>query len=202
MSRTETTNASMLLRLRNGGDEASWRDFHARYGHLLYRYARSRGAAHAEAEDAAQEVLMRLVGCIDQFDYDPRRGRFRGYLRTAVVHELGRRARRDARQPAGLDPQTIDLVAAEREADADEVWQTEWRLAWLRTTVQDIAGEFDQVTLKAFEMFVLAGCPANDTAEKLGISKWRVYRARQRVLRRLSSELGRQGPSAATANGF
>ena len=193
MSRTETTHPSLLLRVRDHGDHESWQTFHARYGHLLYRYARSRGATHDDAQDVAQEVLLQFVRTVERFEYDAAKGRFRAYLRAAVVHEMARHARRRDRQPPGLDPRCFDFVAAERKADDDEDWQAEWRLGRLRWTVQDIAAEFDATTLKAFEMHVLAGCAVAETADKLGISKWRVYRARRRVLRRLAGALNGAG---------
>ncbi len=194
MTHASRTHPSFLLRLRDRKDELSWSRFHARYGHLLYRYARSRGASHTDAEDVVQEVETQLFQAIGGFEYDGRRGKFRSYLRAAVIHALTRRASKESRQPPGLDPRSFDSCATEREMDRDAEWAREWQLQRLRRTMQDLADEFDPTTLKAFEMSVLAGKPVTYTAEMLDISIWSVYRARKKVLERLKSSLGEARP--------
>ncbi len=192
MSRADTTRLTFLLRLRDRADKLSWPEFHDRYGHLLYRYARSRGASDADAEDIVQEVEMSFFKAIDGFEYDARKGRFRAYLRAAVVHAMGRRASKQAREPCEFDPQVLDHLAAREETDA--IWEGEWQLYRLRWAMRQIAGEFDAVTLKSFEMHVLAGLAVAETAAKLDVSKWRVYRARDRVLKRLKEQLDATDP--------
>lgn len=196
MSHASRTHPSLLLRLRDGEDELSWARFHARYGHLLYRFARSRGASHTDAEDVVQEVETQLFQAIGGFEYDGRKGKFRSYLRSAVIHALARRASKESRQPAGLDPHTLDSRATDKAMDGDEDWAREWQLQRLRQAMQDIADEIDPTTLKAFEMCVLAGKPVAYTAEMLEISIWSVYRARNRVLQRLKAWLAEHEPEA------
>ena len=194
MSQADSTHLTFLLRLRDRADKLSWREFHERYGQLLYRYARSRGARHADAEDIVQEVEMYLFKAIGDFEYDARKGRFRTYLRSAVVHALTRRASKQAGQPAALDPQSLDYVASEKEASADARWEREWQLHRLRWAMQAITGEFEPLTLRAFEMHVLGGCPVQETADQLGLSKASVYQARSRVLKRLREQLATIDP--------
>jgi RNA polymerase sigma factor (sigma-70 family) len=194
MSQADSTHLTFLLRLRDRADKLSWQEFHERYGQLLYRYARGRGASHADAEDVVQEVEMYLFKAINDFEYDARKGRFRTYLRSAVVHALGRRASKQAGQPAALDPQTLDYVSSEKEASADARWEREWQLHRLRWAMQSIAGEFEPLTLRAFEMHVLGGRPVAETAGELGLSKASVYQARSRILKRLREQLAAIDP--------
>lgn len=189
MSHGNTTHLTFLLRLRDRSDKLCWGEFHERYGQLLYRYARARGASHADAEDVVQEVEMYLFKALDGFEYDARKGRFRSYLRSAVVHAMGRRANRQARQPTMLDPHTFDYLAAEQETSADARWEREWQLHRLRWAMRSISGEFEPNTLRAFEMHVLAGRPVADTAADLGLSSASVYQAKSRVLRRIKEQL-------------
>ncbi len=194
MSQADSTHLTFLLRLRDRSDSLSWQEFHHRYGQLLYRYARARGASHADSEDTVQEVEMYLFKAIQGFEYDARKGRFRAYLRSAVVHTLGRRASKQAHQPAALDPQTFDYLTGEKEASADVRWEREWQLHRLRWAMNSIAAEFEPVTLKAFELHVLTGRPVDETATKLGLSKASVYQARSRVLKRLRERLAEVDP--------
>jgi RNA polymerase sigma-70 factor, ECF subfamily len=194
MSRSDLTHLSLLLRLRDRADQLSWQEFHQRYGELLYRYARARGASHADAEDAIQEVELYLFKAMPGFEYDSRKGRFRAYLRSAVVHALARRANQQAREPAVLDPQNFDYLVGTEEASADARWEREWQLNRLRWALRCIADQFEPNTLKAFEMHVLAGRPVEETADATGLSKASVYQARCRILRALREKLAVADP--------
>ncbi len=194
MSDSDTTRVTLLLRLRDRGDALSWEEFHDRYGQLLYRYARVRGAGHADAEDVVQEVEMYLFKALGGFEYDARKGRFRSYLRAAVIHALGRRANRQARQPAVLDPQKFDHVSSEKEATADARWEREWQLNRLRWAMRRIAGEFESKTLQAFEQHVLAGRAVDDVAAELEMGKSSIYQAKSRVLKALKGRLAEADP--------
>lgn len=194
MAEADSTRLSFLLRLRERADTLTWHEFHERYGQLLYRYARGRGASHDDAEDAVQEVEMYLFKALDGFEYDARKGRFRAYLRAAIVHALGRRASREARQPTALDPHDFDYLAGHEQAQLDERWEHEWQSHRLRWAMRDIAGRFEPQTLKAFELHVLGGQSVEETAAALGLNKWSVYQARSRVLKTLKERLSELDP--------
>ena len=190
----DTTRLTLLLRLRDRSDQVSWDEFHDRYGELLYRYARGRGVSHADAEDIVQEVEMYLFKAMDGFEYDARKGRFRSYLRAAVVHAIGRRATKHARERAGLDPATLDCAAAVKEATSDAQWEREWRLHRLRWALRSVTNEFEETTINAFQLHALAGFSVDETADKLGLSKASVYQAKSRVLKRVKERLASLDP--------
>jgi len=194
MEQADSTRLTFLLRLRDGSDKLSWYEFHERYGQLLYRYARKRGASDADAEDIAQEVELYLFKALDGFEYDARKGRFRAYLRSSVIHAMGRKADRQARQPAGLDPHTFDHMASRKDTALDDQWEREWRLHRLRWAMRGVAEDIDPVTLKAFEMHVLGDRSVAETASELGLSKDSVYQAKSRTLKSLKKRLAEKDP--------
>lgn len=196
MSSFDSTRLTLLLRLKDRTDKLSWQDFHERYGELLYRYARGRGASAVDAEDIVQEVEMYLFKAMEGFEYDAAKGRFRTYLRSAVVHAMGRRAARAAKQGEVLDPHTLDYRSAVRDTDEDERWEQEWRAHRLRWALRVIATEVEPVTLEAFKRHVLEGKPVGETAEELGISTASVYQAKSRVLKRVKERLDALDPDA------
>lgn len=196
MSSFDSTRLTLLLRLKDRTDELSWHDFHDRYGELLYRYARGRGASAVDAEDIVQEVEMYLFKAMEGFEYDAAKGRFRTYLRSAVVHAMTRRAAKAARQGQVLDPHTLDYLSAERDTGADDRWEQEWRSHRLRWALRVIASEIEPVTLEAFKVHVLEGKPVEETAAQLGLSTASVYQAKSRVLKRVKERLEALDPDA------
>lgn len=194
MKSIDTTRMTFLIRLRDRLDQLSWGEFDDRYRELLYRYARARGASHEDAEDVIQEVVMYLFKAMQGFKYDARKGRFRAYLRAAVVHALGRAAASQARQGASLDPHDFDYLTAEKHATADTQWEHEWRMHRLRWALRSIADEFEETTLQAFRLHVLAGRPVTEVADDLQVSPASVYQAKSRILRKLRERLNELDP--------
>lgn len=188
MNGVGTTRLSFLGRLRDRSDRLSWAEFHDRYGELLFRYARRRGASHGEAEDIVQEVELYLFKALDKFRYDKGKGRFRAYLRSSVVHAMGRQAAKNARREAPLDPRAIDSLV-ERGDGNDASWEQEWRLHRLRWAMRTVVQEFEPITLEAFRLHVLADRPIDETAKQLGLSKASIYQAKSRVLKRLRERI-------------
>ncbi len=189
MSHADSTRLTFLLRLRDRSDKLTWGEFHERYGTLLYRYARTRGASHPDAEDIVQEIEMYLFKAVERFEYDGRKGRFRSYLRASVIRAMGRRAQRKQRQPTSQDPALLEHVVGEEDTTRDADWEREWQFHRLRRAMVGIADKFEPVTLRAFEINVLAGRSVEETMAALEISKWSVYHARSRVLKALRGQL-------------
>jgi RNA polymerase sigma-70 factor (ECF subfamily) len=194
MANQDSTRPTLLLRLRNRTDQFSWQEFHERYGELLFRYARARGASSVDAEDIVQDVEMYVFKAMEGFEYDASRGRFRTYLRAAVVHAMARRARKEARQGTPLDPQAFDYISEQQEASQDERWEREWRLHRLRWALRAIAPHVETTTLAAFREHVLLGRSVEETAEQLGVSTASVYQAKSRILKRVKDKLASLDP--------
>lgn len=189
MQASDLTRLTFLMRLKDRSDSLGWHEFQDRYAELLYRYARSVGASHSDAEDVVQEVAMYLFKAMDGFEYDATKGRFRSYLRASVVNALARKKKKDAKQAAAVDPQNFDFIQAKTEAGSDERWEREWRLHRLRWALRAVAGEFEEKTMQAFQLHVLGGMSVDDTAAEIGLSKASVYQAKSRVLKRVREQL-------------
>ena len=58
---TLRTRPTLLFRLRDWRDEASWSEFYRLYHHFIFSCARRAGLAHADAEEVAQDVFKRVA---------------------------------------------------------------------------------------------------------------------------------------------
>jgi RNA polymerase sigma factor (sigma-70 family) len=184
----DVTRVTLLLRLKDKTDQVSWAEFDARYHRLLYGYARARGASHDIAEEIVQEVELAVFKSIGQFEYDAAKGRFRGYLRRAVVNALSRRHMRDQRRPQSVDPaDQAEMFAG--DDDGDEVWEQQWRQHRIRQAMDRLSTTLDPRTIAAFTMHVLDERSVEETCSAHDITRDNLYQIKRRVLIKLRDEL-------------
>jgi RNA polymerase sigma-70 factor (ECF subfamily) len=187
MAEIPPTRASLLVRLRDPGDEASWREFVDVYAPLIYGYARKQGLQDADAVDLSQDVISAVSGAVSRLDYDPRRGTFRRWLFTIVRRKLSnwRRAQRSRPHGSG-DTGTQRLLEQHPQPEAGEAeWDVEWEERLYAWACEQIRGAVSEATWQAFWRTAIDGQPGKQVAADLGLSVAAVYHARSRVLARL-----------------
>src|SRR5579863_1553334 len=74
------TRQSLLSRLKDWNDQESWRDFFETYWKLIYNAAIKAGLSDTEAQDVVQETVISVLKNMPNFDYDPQKGSFKGWL--------------------------------------------------------------------------------------------------------------------------
>src|SRR5947209_6974351 len=74
------TRRSLLSRLKNWHDQASWQEFFDTYAKLIYRIAAKAGLKDAEAQDVVQETALVVAKKMPGFKYDPAIGSFKSWL--------------------------------------------------------------------------------------------------------------------------
>lgn len=178
----DTTRASLLVRVKNRDDFEAWRVFVDLYKPMLVRFARVWGLNQSDAEDVAQDCLASITKHIASFDYDPKRGGFKKWLRTIVnnrVREL-RRKRRDCTADTGdfERPQ-------QRERDPQEVFEQVWLQEHLRYCLTRIRSDVEPKTYDAFQHAAIDEWPVERICKVLSMTANQVYYARSRVTRRL-----------------
>src|ERR1700722_6281735 len=98
MQESPATRASLLVRLRDGGDAEAWRECVRLYAPIIYGFARKRGLQDADAADLMQDVLRSVSSAVHRLGYNVVRGTFRGWLfhvtRNKVYNFLASRRRR------------------------------------------------------------------------------------------------------------
>lgn len=186
-----TTHATLLARLAVGNDSSAWGEFLDRYGDLIRRFSIVRGLQPADADDVTQEVLLSLTKSMPSFRYDPAKGKFRSYLKTAVLRAVIRKSRQNVGEIVLEDIEAAVTHAAD-DASIDELWEHEWRQYHLRQAMRTIDVEFNPADRSAFARYAVEGRPAQETADALEVSVEQVYQAKSRILKRIGQLIEQQ----------
>src|SRR4051812_50050746 len=95
------TDKSLLRRLDDRADAASWQQFLTIYTPLIRGWLRRHGVPPADAEDLTQEVLGVVVRKLPGFRHNQRGGAFRTWLRAITTNCLRRAWRARPRGATG-----------------------------------------------------------------------------------------------------
>jgi RNA polymerase sigma-70 factor, ECF subfamily len=182
----DATRPSLLMRLRDRTDAEAWRTFALLYAPIIYGYCRKSGLQDADAADVTQEVLKQVSQSIVGFDYDPRKGRFRDWLRIVTRHKVCRFL---DRRPAGEVPAGAESLEAISESQADAEWADDLHARLLEVALEQIRPRFEGMTWRAFERTWIGGVDAREVAAEIGLAIDQVYAAKSRVLKHLRAQV-------------
>lgn len=191
MAEAPPTQVSLLIRIRDGGNHAAWREFAQKYGPVIYGFARKRGLQDADAADLMQEVLRSISGAIQKLEYDRNQGTFRGWLFTITRNKVFNfhEARKHRPQAAG-DSQTARALNEKPEASDDSaVWELEYQRRLAQIAMDHVRGEFQDNTWRAFQLVAVEGVSASEAAKLVHMTPGAIYVAKSRVLARLKTEI-------------
>ena len=125
MAEAPNTRASLLVRIRDAGDQAAWALFVDLYAPVIYGFGCKHGLQDADAADLTQEVLRAVSTGIRKLDYDPQRGTFRGWLFTVVRNKLRNLVASKNRQVQGSGDVGVQSLLDSHPGREDEqaVWE-------------------------------------------------------------------------------
>jgi RNA polymerase sigma-70 factor (ECF subfamily) len=194
MERAPTTHPSLLIRLRDPGDEPAWSEFTEIYGPLIYQLARRRGLQDSDAEDLRQEVFRAVARAIDHYDPDPARGSFRAWLSRIAGNLIINLLIAQRRHPRGTgDTEMQRMIEEQPEPLVEEsaLFEAEYRGRLLRWAADRVRGVFSEPAWQAFWQTAVEGRPPSEVALALGISVGTVYQYKSRVVTRIRREIER-----------
>jgi RNA polymerase sigma-70 factor (ECF subfamily) len=185
-SRTNT-NTALLDELRDHSNHRAWGDVVERYRPLLVGFACKMGLRPADAEDAAQIILMEFAKCYASGGYDRSKGRLRQWLFGIARRQIANCKRR---RPAEHVPQQDTRTTAffdrlPGHGQAESAWRTQWDAFVMERALQQVRSEVTSQTMEAFHLFAVLGQPSSEVSRELGMTENAVFGAKRRVLARL-----------------
>ena len=178
------TRATLIERLKDLGDQASWVDFFETYWGLIYGVAVKGGLSPVEAEDVVQDTMIAVAKNLPEFKYDPSKGSFKGWLlnmtRWRITDQLRRR---------GPIQQSIDASGEENDErdgvalmpDLERIWDTEWENHLLKTAMARAKRRLDPQNYQIFDCCVNKGWEPGKVAKTFAVSVAHVYMVKGRV---------------------
>ena len=188
--RESDTSLTLLERLqKNPGDPQAWSLFVERYQPRIRVWCLNWGMQDSDADDVAQEVLVKLFAALRKFQYDPARS-FRAWLKTVTQHawsDFIAARRKDPGHNAG----PVDTIADSAEAQSDLERQIEDAFDLSCSSWRCIASrnESSPATWDAFQLTAIDGLSGADAAQKLQIPVAHVFVAKNRVQKMLQEEV-------------
>jgi RNA polymerase sigma-70 factor (ECF subfamily) len=177
------TNMDLLLQLKSDetvNREMGWGIFVDRYGPIICGFARNAGLPSSEADDIMQTVLFNFFKVADRFEYDPSKGRFRGYLKRITLNSIRQRYRK--KREGNLDTHGMNVAEDPRD-DLEAAFDREWAEHLLSEAMTEVRPKFEPKTWEAFELYGRRGMSAQRTAERLDMTPESVRHAKSRVMR-------------------
>jgi RNA polymerase sigma-70 factor (ECF subfamily) len=175
------TQASLIQRVRDLTDTASWAEFDRLYRPFLFKIARRSGLPPEDADEVVQEVFAKVAQAIVEFRLDHERGRFRGWLKAITVRKLidRRRARDRSVSPVAMtsDPLVFDSL--------DEEWDRAYRRHVLDHAMEEVRSRIEPKTWACFEEHTLRRRRADEIAAELGMTVNAVYVNAFRTIQRI-----------------
>lgn len=185
------TRQSLLLRVRDLSDRAAWQDFVECYAPRVFAWCQRFNLQDADAADATQTVLMKLVEGLRDFEYDSQRGRFRGWLKTVTRHVAADVARSWRERGSG-DSQFLITLANLEQPDAADALLEEVELGYqrelLRRAAIAVRIRVQPKTWEAYRLTCEEQVPAPQVATQVGMPLSEVYVSKSRILKMLREE--------------
>ncbi|MEM6470033.1 MAG: sigma-70 family RNA polymerase sigma factor [Planctomycetota bacterium] len=198
-----TTSVTLLHHLQSEGGGGQWSRFIAVYQPFMSAWLRRRGIRECDACDIEQEVFAVLLRELPRFRHNGAKGAFRCWLRRITENQLRKHRRKTRMQLAGDDIEALADRLANESDPLSRQWDQEHDDHLLKSLVHLVRADFNESTIRSFELMVFEERSPSDVAATLGLSKAAVIAGKARVLRRLREEARRIfEPEVPVSNGM
>ena len=195
------TRSSLIQRLKATINGESWEEFFHTYWELIYNVARRAGLSEADAQDIVQETILKIHKSLDRFEYNRKRGTFKGWLRTVTRSRLNDFFKKQQRRPALNHP--LEEAAGELQnledpegPEIEKIWDEEWNRNLIQAALSRTKKLSSPKQFQIFKCHYIDEWTVRETCRTLGVNPAQVYMAKQRVgkiFRESVEALGKQG---------
>lgn len=161
-------------------DRVAWASFYESYWKPLFAFARRAGLSESDAEDVAQETVMKVAQRLPGFVYDPAKGSFRGWLKTIATRRVADHFRTSNRRlPAALADEKEPVIAVPPELE--KLWDEEWQRHWLELALQRLKQRINPFHYQVFYSHSARNWPMEEVSRTFGVKAGTVHVIHHRV---------------------
>ena len=180
------TRSSLIQRLKATINGESWEEFFHTYWELIYNVARRAGLSEADAQDIVQETILKVHNSLDRFEYNRKRGTFKGWLRTVTRSRLNDFFKKQQRRPALNQP--LEEAADELQnledpegPEIEKIWDEDWNRNLIQAALSRTKKLSSPKQFQIFKCHYIDEWTVRETCRTLGVNAAQVYMAKQRV---------------------
>ena len=180
------TRSSLIQRLKATINGESWEEFFHTYWELIYNVARRAGLSEADAQDIVQETILKVHNSLDRFEYNRKRGTFKGWLRTVTRSRLNDFFKKQQRRPTLNQP--LEEAADELQnledpegPEIEKIWDEEWNRNLIQAALSRTKKLSSPKQFQIFKCHYIDEWTVRETCRTLGVNAAQVYMAKQRV---------------------
>jgi len=193
------TRASLIQRLKNWEDQASWQEFFETYSRLIFGVATKRGLSKSEAQDVVQETMVAVARHMPEFKYNSVSGSFKTWLLNMTRWRIADQVRKrmpvaDRQDPTeGVMHEEYENLGAANQVppDLEKIWDTEWEKNLMDVAVGKARRRIDPQQYQIFDFYVNKGWDPERVAKTFGIPVGQVYLAKHRITEMIVQEVER-----------
>lgn len=184
------TSSSLIARVKDIGDGASWSEFLGIYQPVIFRMARRRQLQDSDAEDVIQQVFLSISRSIENWESTEELPPFRAWLTTIARNEISKALAQRARSFKTGTTSIAELLEnqAAAEVTASEILM-ETRQEIVRWAVEQIRSEFSDEHWRLFRLTAIDGVSISDVAKSSGRTTGSIYVVRYRAIARLKEKI-------------
>ena len=190
------TRSSLISRLKATINGESWEVFFNTYWELIYSVARRAGLSESDSQDVVQETILKVHKSLDRFQYNRKRGSFKGWLRTITRSRLAEHFNKQQRRPVTLHPREneedpLANLADPQGPELERIWSEEWSRSLIQRALAFLK---QQVSLKQYQIFkchCIDEWTVKEVCDALNVNAAQVYMAKKRVGKIFAAKLER-----------
>ena len=190
------TRQSLLSRLKDWGDQESWKDFFETYWRLIYQAAIKSGLTDAEAQDVVQETVISVLKNMSTFEYDADKGSFKIWLLRLtgwrIVDQFRKRQRRLSVQEedrTSTETAVMDRVVDPASLNLEATWDKEWEENLMEAAIERVKQKVDSKQYQIFDLYVFKNWSVSRVARTLQVSPTKVYMVKHRINNLIKKEI-------------
>jgi RNA polymerase sigma factor (sigma-70 family) len=183
------TSLTLIERVQKfPADGEAWDEFVRRYHPMIRAWCVKWGLQSSDADDVAQDVLVKLMTAMRNFRYDPSRS-FHAWLKTVTHHALKNFHNSRGKEPGQIAPDLSIADLVEARDDLQRELESLFDRDLFQMAMRRVQKRVKPTTWDAFRLTALDGLSGQQAGEQLQMPVAHVFVAKNRVQKLLQEEL-------------